>query len=139
MMDLNKIVKASLPLRKLNAKLVRVVAYKTGRDKAGLATVVAKTYTPKEYNMQLKLVNAKDQNKYVSSIKFLDKKLNVKLACSCPDFVFAGWEFALHQNGAADIIYGNGEPPLEKNPEMRPGCCKHLLALRAIVKQKHGI
>jgi hypothetical protein len=139
MMKLDQIVQASLPLRKLNAKLVRVVAYKTGRDRAGLATVVAKTFTPKEYNLQYRLVNARDQNKYVSSIKFLDKKLNVKVSCSCPDFVFAGWEYSLHERGAAEIIYGNGEPPNEKNPEHRPGACKHLLALRTVVKQKHGI
>lgn len=138
-MTLDQIIKSSLPLRKANARLVKVVAYKTGRDKQGLATAVAKTYTPQEYNMQRKLVSARDQNKYVSSIKFLDKKLHVKVSCSCPDFVFAGWEWSLHERGAADIVYGNGEPPNEKNPSYLPGCCKHLIALRALVKGKHGI
>lgn len=138
MMTLDAIVKASLPMRKLNARLVKVVAYKTGRDKQGLATAVAKTYTPQEYNMQKRLVSARDQNKYVSSIKFIDKKLHVKMSCSCPDFCFR-WEYALHARGAADITYSNGEPPTDTNGEERPGACKHLIALRALVLGKHGI
>lgn len=138
-MKLDALVSKSTRLRKLNATLVRVIGYKTGRDKKGFATAVAKTFTPKEYNVHHKLVQAKDQKPYVSSVKFIDKRLNVKVSCSCPDYVFAGWEYANHTVGAADIIYGNGEPPNEKNPEMRVGLCKHLLALRTIIKEKHGV
>lgn len=126
-------------MRKANARLVRVVGYKTGFDKLKRPTAVARTYTPREYTIGMRLRQAKDQNKYVSSIKFLDKQLNVKVSCSCPDFVYAGWEWVLASHGAADIIYGNGDPPDEKNPNYRIGCCKHILALRELIKKKHGI
>ncbi len=125
-------------MRKMNAKLVRVVGYKTGFDKKGIPTAISKTYTPREYIIGNKLVRARDQNKYTSSVKFLDKKLNCKVSCSCPDFLYRH-EWALAQVGAADIIYGNGEPPDETNPGHKIGLCKHLVALRAIIKQRHGI
>lgn len=138
-MKLDQIMAKCDKMRKLNAKLVRVVGYKTGFDKKGLPTAVAKTYTPREYTVNMRLVRAKDQNKYVSSVKFLDRKLNVKVSCSCKDFLFAGWEYVLAQHGAADIVYGNGEPPDIKNPDHRIGCCKHIIALRALIKEKHGV
>lgn len=122
-MKLNQLVSKSNRLRKLNARLVRVVGYKTGFDKKGIPTAVAKTYSPKEYVIGGRLVRAKDQNKYVSSIKFLDRSLNVKVSCSCPDYIFAGWEWSNAQVGAADIIYGNGEPPDMKNPDHKVGLC----------------
>ena len=49
------------------------------------------------------------------------------------------WEYANNLVGASDIIYGNGDPPDETNPKYRPGMCKHLLALRTLIKAKHGI
>lgn len=137
-MKLNQLVSKSDRMRKANSRLVRVVGYKTGFDKQGRPTAVAKTYTPREYTSGMRLVRAKDQNKYVSSVKFLDKQLSCKVSCSCPDFMFR-WEWSLAQVGAADIIYGNGEPPDVTNSEHRPGLCKHLLALRALIKTKHGI
>jgi hypothetical protein len=137
-MKLNQIVAKTDRMRKLNATLVKVVGYKAGRNRAGLAVAVAKTYTPKEYNSHLKVVKSRDQNKYVSSVTFIDSKLNVKVSCSCPDFMFRH-EFSLHHYGAADIIYGNGEPPVITNPGMRPSCCKHILALRALIKAKHNV
>lgn len=137
-MKLAKLVNASEKTRKINARYVKIVGYKAGRDKQGLATAMAKTWTPKEYKGG-RIVDSHDHNKYVSSIKFLDKNLNVKVSCSCPDYTFAGWEYANHKQGASDIIYGNGEPPIEKNPNLKPGLCKHLLALRALIKQKHGV
>lgn len=137
-MKLNQLVSKSDRMRKANARLVRVVGYKTGFDKLKRPTAVARTYTPREYTIGMRLRQAKDQNKYVSSIKFLDKELNVKVSCSCPDFMFRH-EFANSQVGASDIIYGNGEPPTETNPSHTPGLCKHLLALRKILKDKHGV
>jgi len=135
---LDALLAKSNKLRKLNATLVKVVGYKTGRDKAGFATVVAKTYTPSEYNVHGIKVASRDKNKYVSSVKFIDSKLNVKVSCSCPDYCFR-WEVANHYQKASDIIYSNGEPPTETNAELRPGLCKHLIALRTLIKEKHGV
>ena len=64
--------------------------------------------------------------KYVCSVECLNDKSHVKVSCSCPDFCFSGNEFRLAQRGAADIIYGNGEPPQTK---ARAGCCKHIFML----------
>ena len=139
MKKLDQLVKSSDSLRKINARFVKVVAYKTGRDKKGMAVAMAKTYTVHEVNVHRKLQNARDRSKYVSHIKFLDKKLNVEVSCSCPDYVFGGWEFSNAQVGASQIRYGNGEAPDIRNPDYRPGLCKHLLALREIIKKKHNI
>jgi hypothetical protein len=137
-MKLAQLVKSSDKMRKLNARLVKVVGYKAGKDRNGIPTAISKTYTPREIGVDGRIVPAKDHNKYVSSIKFLDPKLNVKVSCSCPDYCFR-WEVANHKHGASDIIYSNGEPPLERNPNNKPGLCKHLLALRALIKAKHGV
>lgn len=137
-MKLNQLVNKSDKMRKANARLVRVVGYKTGFDKKKIPTAVAKTYTPKEYVIGMRLRRARDQNKYVSSIKFLNKKLDVKVSCSCPDYMYR-FEWANAQLGASDIIYGNGDPPDVTNAEHRPGMCKHLLALRTIIKERHGV
>lgn len=137
-MKLNQLVAKSDKLRKLNARLVRVVGYKTGFDRKGLPTAVAKTYTPREYTVGMRLVKAKDQNRYVSSIKFLNRSLHVKVSCSCPDYMFRH-EYANAQHGASDIIYGNGDPASSTNPSNTPGLCKHLLALRALIKERNGV
>jgi hypothetical protein len=126
-------------LRKLNARFVKVVSFKKGYKKGtGQATAIAKTYTPLEYTLDHRIRKAQDQNKYVSSITFLDKQLNVKVSCSCPDFMFRH-EFILNQYGAADIVYGNGEPPLMTRQDDRPSVCKHLVALRILIKQQEGV
>lgn len=137
-MKLAKLVSASDKLRKINARFVKIVGYKNGWDKAGHATAICRTYTPREYKGG-RVVPATDYKRYTSSIKFLDKQLNVKVSCSCPDYTFAGWEYANHLAGASDLIYGNGEPPTIKNPQNKIGLCKHLLALRAFIQNKHGV
>jgi hypothetical protein len=138
-MKLGKLVSLSESIRKINARFVKIKGYKTGMDKNGVPTAVARTHTPLEYTIGRRVVRARDQNQYTSSIKFLNKKYDVKVSCSCPDYMYAGWEYANHEVGASDIIYGNGEPPLIKNPDLRPGLCKHLLALRQLIKEKHGV
>lgn len=139
MMTLNELVRLSERMRRLNSRLVKVVGYKTGKDKKGIPTAVAKTFTPLEYSLRgHRIIRSRDLNKYVSSIKFLDRKYRVRVSCSCPDFMYR-WEYADNLVGAADIIYGNGDPSDETNPGYRPGLCKHLLALRTLIKAKHGV
>ncbi len=135
-MKLSQLVKMSGKLRKINSGFVRIVAYKEGRDKKGFAVALAKSYTPTVFKGG-KRQAAKDKSKYVTKITFIDNKLNVKVSCSCADFVFGGWEYANAKRGAADIIFGNGEPPTVKNPDNRPGLCKHLLAVAEEVKSRH--
>jgi hypothetical protein len=137
-MKLAKLMNGTDALRKMNAKFIRVVALKKGYNKMGQATAIAKTYTPLEFNSAKTVVKSKDLNKYVSSITFLDKQLNVKVSCSCRDFLYRH-EFILAQYGAADIIYGNGEPPLVTRQDNKPSMCKHLVGLRLLIKSQEGV
>ena len=137
-MKLNALVKKSDALRKVNARLVKVINYKAGRDKKGFAVAMAKTYSRQEVGVNRRLVRSRDTKPYVSHVKFIDKKLNVEVSCSCPDFMFR-WEFALAQAGAAQIRYGDGSPSDSTNPQYKPGLCKHLIALRTLIKAKHNI
>lgn len=137
-MRLAQLMNATDKLRKLNAKFVKVVAFKKGYNRKGQATAVAKTYTALEYTFDHRIRKAQDQNKYVSSITFLDKQLNVKCSCSCPDFMYRH-EWVLNQVGAADIVYGNGEPPLMTRQDDRPSVCKHLVALRLLIRQQENV
>lgn len=66
-------------------------------------------------------------NKYVTSILFMRRK-TVLVSCSCPDHMYR-WEYALWRKGAAELVYGNGDPPDETNPKQKNACCKHIVAL----------
>ena len=136
-MKMDQLVKGTNAMRRANSKFVKVLNYKAGKDKEGRPTAMAKTYTPHEYNVHRHIVDARDKKRYVSAITFIDKKLNVEVTCSCPDYVFSGAEYNNAQVGASKIRYGNGEPPDSSKPD-RPSMCKHLIALRALVKAKHG-
>ena len=139
MKTISELVRISDRIRRINARFVKIIGYKTGVDKNGIPTAVCKTFTPLEYTVTKRVVPAHDTNRYTSSIKFLQKGTRyVKVSCSCPDYMYR-WEFANAQVGAGDIIYGNGDAPDETNPKYNPGLCKHLLALRTKVKDKHGI
>jgi hypothetical protein len=49
------------------------------------------------------------------------------------------WEYALSKRGAARIEYSNGEAPIEKNPQLIPGCCKHLYYLAQTLIEKNKL
>ena len=138
-MKLNTVAGKTDKGRRLRARLVKISYYRAGRDEKGYATAIARTYTPYDYDVHMKIVPAKDKNsRYVSSIKFTDKDLNVLVNCSCPDYMFR-WSWANHKAGVGEHVYDNGEPPDIRNPSYRYQLCKHLYALRQLVKQKHGI
>lgn len=77
---------------------------------------------------------APDRTKYITSIEIFSRQ-NIKVSCSCSDFMFR-WEYALEKKGGADLVYGNGDPPVDRNPALKPGVCKHLLALIDRAKEK---
>jgi len=52
----------------------------------------------------------------------------VVVDCDCEDFMYF-WEYALNRKKAARLTRSNGEPPVDKNPRMVPGVCKHVYAL----------
>lgn len=62
-------------------------------------------------------------------------KGKVKCSCSCPYFVFWGCEVPLNYDGAANIKFSNGQPPVIRNPGMESRFCKHGLALFKVIRQ----
>lgn len=98
--------------------------------KLGIPKAIAQCYSQdRDSNGRPKLF------KYTTMVEFhADHK--VKIGCSCPDHLYR-WEFALTKRNASYITYSNGEPPLDTNPKLIPGCCKHTIALiTAMKKQK---
>jgi hypothetical protein len=69
---------------------------------------------------------------YLTSIGFVDYTKNLQssvfVSCSCDYFKY-NYEYAMATRGASDHIYAWRQPPVEKNPSMLPGCCKHVLAI----------
>lgn len=56
------------------------------------------------------------------------KSKKIHVTCQCYRYLYF-YEYALHTVGASDIIYSNGEFPVEKNPSLIKSTCKHLLAV----------
>ena len=112
--------------RRERSEYVRITNLRHGKSKkTGLPKTVARAFSKKE--------GYTSAHRYTCSVDCLDKKSHVKLSCSCPDHVFSGHEYMLMTQGAADIVYGNGEPP--QDPK-RPGCCKHLvMTFKEMLKQ----
>ena len=101
---------------------VRVTGIKRGVSKStGRVRFIARTQTPEKRALGFVL------EKYTSNIDFVTRD-KVMLSCTCPDF-WATWEWALAHKGAADIQYGNGDPPDSRNPRYIAGCCKHLVKM----------
>ena len=57
------------------------------------------------------------------------------LHCQCARHQFM-WEYALWEVGAANIITSNGNKPVETNPRMRAGCCKHAVMSYLKLKER---
>lgn len=109
---------------------VKVIKVKYGVDKrTQIPTAVALVYS-KDVNKTGKT----GLYKYPVSIGIM-KKRHVHVSCSCPDFLHR-WEYALTKRGASSIQYSNGEPPLETNPALQPGCCKHIIAFYHYLEDK---
>jgi hypothetical protein len=52
---------------------------------------------------------------------------------NCERFLYS-YEYALWRRGAAEIRFGNGEPPNITNPRLRPGACKHFKRVYVFMK-----
>jgi hypothetical protein len=110
--------------RQFASQWVKFKEIKLGKHKVTNAPVVrAKSYSTHNHNGVRKSYTPND---YVSTIEIYGRY--VVLSCSCDDF-WAVWEVALAAQGAARVEYSNGERPLERNPGMLAGCCKHLYKL----------
>lgn len=132
-MTLRAVLKRTPKSRQYSSTWVKFKEIKLGKHKATNAPVIrSKTYSTHNKDGIRKNYTP---NEYVSTIEVHGRY--VVLSCSCDDF-WAVWEVALASQGAARVEYSNGERPLERNPTMLPGCCKHLYKLgeRLIEKGK---
>ena len=125
MLTLKQLLSKSIDSRRKAATKVRIVNLRTRYSDP--VAVRASTYTP----------GSATGERYDTEITFLYNRHdvpteNVKVTCGCDDFKYT-WEYALNHAGAADIIHCNGEPPEEKNPQMIPGLCKHLIAMAVLM------
>lgn len=136
-MKLQELYRRTSDERKYLAQFVRMVKTQQGRLDSGEAFIAAKTESVKRIDSKgfLVPVPSGERNTHVTAIVFTDRKLNVKVGCSCQDAKFR-WEFANAQKGAADIYYSNGQPPVVTNPALRVSMCKHLVALYLKIAHK---
>lgn len=125
--SLAKIINATPPERIELSSFVKITDIRVGTSRAsGKVRLVAKTRSLEKKSY--------DRSHYSTMLEAHEGG-RVRLSCSCDDFMFR-WEYALAARGGAQILYGNGEPPVDTNPRMKPGCCKHLIALIYLAKQR---
>ena len=139
MLNLTQMTRRTDKRRVGNATYVVMRNVKTGHWKSGpdrgLAYIAAQTSSTHVQDQHGQLIPNPDKNTYVTAITFVDRQLNVKASCSCPDYLFR-WEWANWNRKAADIEYSNGDSPDITNPTYKPSLCKHLVALAERIMDK---
>lgn len=120
---LQRILQSTTPERIQLAAWVVVRNLKFGISrKLQIPKAVAQTYSKDKFkDGRPKLV------KYTTMIEFYEEN-KVKVSCSCEDHIYR-WEYALWKKNASYITYSNGEVPVDTNPRLVPGCCKHVVRL----------
>jgi hypothetical protein len=128
MLTLKQIIRSTNEFRKEGSRYVRIVQVKKGYNTSGQGFIAAASYSTHIIGPDGKPHVNRGPHRYVTVITFLDKKLHVRVSCSCDDFQYRH-EVALAEKGAADIEYSDGSMPTTTNPGMKTGQCKHLYAL----------
>ena len=124
--SLAKIINSTPPVRIELSSFVKITDIRVGTSRtSGKVRIVAKTRSEGKESDRL----------HYSSMLEIHGSGRVRLSCSCDDFMYR-WEYALFIRDGAQILYGNGEPPVDTNPRMKPGCCKHLIALIFLAKKR---
>lgn len=127
------------PNIKLNARYVVIVKAEPKVLKGGFAALRCVTYSSHDSKGDPKTSKPK---RYRTSIVSTQPNARLHLAtlkvsCECPAHVFWGGEYALWRKGAAELVYGNGDPPVVRNPKLVPWACKHLTkVLSQIIAKK---
>ena len=135
MLTFPQIIRKGGKFREDNAEFVKIIRLKTGTTPDGYAFVACQSYSTHHLNPHGYKVRNLVRNRYVTVVKFLDRKLHCAVSCSCDDFKYT-WETVLHNRGASELEYSNGMAPNITNPLYRVGCCKHLVALYYKVKDR---
>lgn len=105
--------------------------------RGGFAALKCRTFTTHDLDGKPK----SERKKYATVVYATepDTRLyasRLKVSCSCDAHVYWGGEYALWRKGAADIKYGNGDPPDVRNPRLVPWACKHIAAVLGHVIRK---
>lgn len=123
-LTIRQILSKTPPSRRQAAEWVKVTEVKVKKSPRGFPLVLAKTIAVADNKGVRK--SPRPQHKYVTTIEVLSKGCIV--SCSCDDFKYT-WEYALTKRGSAVAEYSNGEPPVDRNPSLVPGGCKHIYAM----------
>lgn len=133
MLTIKQLLRYTFTVAKKNSAQVEFSNIRRGYNKAGQPKYLVTAHSVKPN------VRAHEAARYKCSCTALDKKKlfagPVKVSCAC-DFFMYYCEYALHKQGAADILYSNGEPPVERNPKLQPSLCKHLYAMLTDIQDK---
>lgn len=135
MLTIHQIAKKTSRLRIEGARYVRFTDTKKGYLKNGNGFIAAASYSTHVIGPDGRPKVNEQPSKYVTVIEFVDMKLHVHVSCSCADFTYR-WEVALHNKGAAEIEFSNGEQPTTTNPSLKPAMCKHAYSLYMKIKPK---
>ncbi len=128
MLTVPQLLRSTFTTPRHNSGTVSFKSVRKGSNRAGYPKVLAQAYSAETPQGKRKAAPAVHQ----CSLTALDKKKGfsgfVKVSCSCEYFTYY-CEYALYKQGAADITYSNGDPPVDRNPSLTPSLCKHLFAL----------
>lgn len=137
-MTLRQLIKCTPKLFLYNAVDVRARVVETKKTATGRPVVYGQMVTDDPFRRnkvkrihEAYIIGMGDDDKVP-----VNKHRKVLVQCSCESFVYV-FEYANATKGASRLIYSNGEPPVFTNPQLAPGCCKHLIALAKIVIEKN--
>lgn len=115
--------------QKQRTSALKSVSYKGFDDNIMQFDVTAYSRSNKYYRNQIELVDynqvLKDSSLKVNeAARLLLWGGNLKLHCTCPSFVYWGFQYMLTQLDTS--IYPENRPPNKRNPKQRGIVCKHM-------------
>lgn len=99
--------------------LLTKVTYNKDYNRYTFYTVTALNRYEHMVTIEPEVLNSITKTAKLSSLE------NIKVSCNCADYKYR-FEAANHNIGLSDIIYSNGQLPVETNPGLIPGICKHI-------------
>lgn len=145
-LSLKAIMRSTPPLFRNNAEDVVIKSYNYTWTKNGFRAVGAVCkdmfFSQRPHQCTIIGLDGRYLDRYgkivakKSSVPPLYKQQRVQLSCPCEAFVFYGAEYALWYHGAAQIKYGNGQPPIHRNPHLVPFMCKHLYKVAELIMSR---
>lgn len=105
-----------------NSKYVRIKKVEFNKTR-NLYKFTTETYDPVKKETRIHVQRIYPRNPYYTG-KLSEARDGVKITCNCGFHLFYS-EVALFNHAASDIIYSNGDYPIDTNPNLKPWGCKH--------------